>query len=295
MYDTRKKYTGEIVDRIKSTWTGDLPPSSVDGLGTKGVYHWEQRTFREAALDSLAANFNDMAMIRGSIEYLLDHITIPQDDEEALDEIVSTLVEECGKRRISLLGGETSIHDNYPGMEISVSVFGSYLMRSRNAFRENDYLIGLRSSGLHCNGFTRVREIFGEEFRPEFVEPTLMYYDSILDLFQAMNVNGMMNITGGAFTKLESVLEGNDIEINSDLMKPQGIFYELYERGVSDEEMYETFNCGIGFVLSFPENPERAIDFLSSRGLDSGLIGKIVRGNGRIKIQSAFSGRELVL
>ena len=148
---------------------------------------------------------------------------------------------------------------------------------------------------MQCNGFTRVRGIFGEEFRPEFVEPTLIYYDSILELIQSMNINGMMNITGGAFTKLESVLGGNDIEINSDLMKPQEIFFELYKRGVSDGEMYETFNCGVGFVLSVPENPERTIDFLGLKGLDSGLIGKVVRGNGKIKIQSAFSGRELVL
>lgn len=295
MYDTRKKYTGKIVDRIKSTWTGDLPPASVDGLGTKGVYHWEQRTFREAALDALAANFNDMAMVRGSIDYLLDHVVVPQDDEEACLGIIDVLVDECRKRRISLLGGETSIHDNYPGLEISVSVFGHYLMRRRNVFRENDYLIGLKSSGLHCNGFTRVREIFGEEFRPEFVEPTFIYYDAILEIIQEMNINGMMNITGGAFTKLESVLGGNDIEINGDLMKPQRIFHELYERGVSDEEMHETFNCGIGFILSVPEDPERAIDFLSSKSIDSGPIGKVVRGNGRIKIQSAFSGRELVL
>ena len=70
MYDTRKQYIKGIVNRIESTWIGDLPPSSVDGIGTKGIYHWEQRTFGEAALDALAANFNDMAMIRGSIDYL---------------------------------------------------------------------------------------------------------------------------------------------------------------------------------------------------------------------------------
>lgn len=181
---------------------------------------------------------------------MLDHLTLPEDDEEACYEIINTLVNECKQRRIAILGGETSIHNSYPGIEISICVFGHPVLRKENAFREGDFLIGLRSSGLHCNGFTKVSNIFGEEFRPEFVEPTLIYYDTILELIQDIDVNGMMHITGGAFTKLERILRNNDVLISTKFLKPQGIFHEIYNRGVSDREMYEIFNCGVGFVLS---------------------------------------------
>ena len=98
MYNTTKPYIPKILDLIKDC-KKDIP-ASTDGIGTKGVYHWRQRTFRNAVLDALAMNLNDMAVIRAKATGLHNHIMIPQDDEEAILEIVDNLAEECRRRNI---------------------------------------------------------------------------------------------------------------------------------------------------------------------------------------------------
>ncbi len=294
MYNTTKPYIPKILDLIKDC-KKDIP-ASTDGIGTKGVYHWRQRTFRNAVLDALAMNLNDMAVIRAKATGLHNHIMIPQDDEEAILEIVDNLAEECRRRNILIYSGETAIHEqDMKGMEISISISGKYMQQRKNKFELGDLLIGLKSSGLHSNGFTKVMEIFRNEYRNEFVEPTVIYYDKILDLIKRFDIHRMTHITGGAYTKLKKFLDGIDVRIEKHNLKPQDIFYELYDKGISDEEMYKTFNCGIGFILSVQrEDSNKIIEYLKS-DFKTDIIGKIVSGNGKVKINSMFSEEEIEL
>ena len=163
-----------------------------------------------------------------------------------------------------------------------------------NIFRSGDVLIGIKSSGLHSNGFTKVREVFGKEYRSDFVEPTNIYFDTILALEKKFDIRGMTHITGGAFTKLKNLLNNTDIKITRNhKLKPQVIFQELYQRGVSDEEMYKTFNCGTGFVLSVnPAEAEKIISEITPFNAD--IIGEIIPGTGQVKIESLFSDKEII-
>jgi phosphoribosylformylglycinamidine cyclo-ligase len=296
MYKTNKPYIEKILSLVKKTYTKNIrQPASSDGIGTKGFYHWQQKSFRNAVLDALAMNFNDMAVLRARICSLQDHIILSLDDEKIILEIVENLVDECKKRNIQIIAGETSIHNDFVGLEISVAVQGVYENYKKNNFPVGDVLVGIRSSGLHSNGFTKVREVFKNEFRKEFIEPTLIYYDKILELNSKFNIHGMEHITGGAFARLKKFLNGSDIEIESSL-KPHEIFNEIYSRGVSDYEMYKTFNCGIGFVLSVSdEDLKDIISDLNNSGFVAEIIGKVVKGNGQIKIKSAFSDELVVL
>lgn len=218
---------------------------------------------------------------------------IPKDDNKAIIEIIDALVDECKKREIAITGGETSIHNNMSGLEISITASGIVENEKPNMFEIGDVLLGVRSSGLHSNGFTKVREAFGNEFRPEFIEPTAIYIDDILELDRQVDIHGMMHITGGAYTKLRDALPKNaDAMLSNDhKLKPQPIFYELYRKGISDEEMYKTFNCGIGFVLSVAS--QNAGKIISK--LDADIIGRIVPGRGKIKVKSMFSDKRLVI
>ena len=296
MYNTTKPYTDKIL-KIIERCRGKIP-ASTDGVGTKGIYHWQQKTFRNAVLDALAMNLNDMAVIKAKAIGLHNHIMIPEDDEKAILEIVGNFAEECEKRNISIYSGETSIHDNLKGLEISVSVAGEYVdknIKDKNTFEADDILLGIKSSGLHSNGFTKVREVFAGEFRKEFIEPTLIYYDSIIKLIRSFDVHGMCHITSGAYAKIKKLIGNADIEIKKHSLKPQDIFYELYSKGISDEEMYKTFNCGICFILFIPEkNSEEILKFLN-QDFESGIIGRVNRGNGKIKIESMFSDKKIVL
>ncbi|MDO8517654.1 MAG: AIR synthase-related protein [Nanoarchaeota archaeon] len=311
MYDTTKPYKNQILELIKSSW--ETPYVSVkngvvekkfclkefhhtDGIGTKGIYHWKQKSLRNAVLDSLAMNLNDLPLARAKPYALIDHLFLPNDNEENILEIMSCLTEECKKRNIAITGGETAIHSNMNEIEMSITMLGFIENEKQNKFKIKDNLIGIKSSGLHSNGFTKLREVFGEEYKPEFIVPTKIYSDAILDLNEKYDIHGMMHITGGAYTKLKDLLDNSDAVIENHLLKPQIIFYNLYLRGVSAEEMYKTFNCGVGFILSAAKkDSNKIISELKKSDLESCVIGEIVRGSGKIKIQSVFNNKELVL
>ena len=307
MYNTTKPYTNTILELIKNTW--ETPYVSVkdglvrkkfdffeyhhsDGIGTKGIYHWKKRTFENFVRDALAMGLNDLLLERARAYAVIDHLLIPEDDYKAVIETMKYLSEECKKRDIAITGGETAIHNNMIGLEISLTLLGFVEKPLQNKFREGDVLIGLASNGLHSNGFTKIREIFREEFREDFIKPTFIYYDSLVDLIEEFDIHGMMHITGGAFTKLRGLSEGNVKIKKYHNLKSHDIFQEIYERGVSDEEMYKTFNCGIGFVLGIDRMDVDA--FLSECFFSGDVIGEVVSGKGEIKIESIFSDKEVV-
>ena len=127
-------------------------------------------------------------------------------------------------------------------------------------------------------------------YKPEFVEPTSIYSDTILTLDEQFDIHGMMHITGGAYTKLRDLLGCADVKINRNhKLQPQPIFRYLYKQGIPDEEMYKTFNCGVGFILSV--SPQDADKIVS--GLDADIIGEVTSGSGKIKIESMFSDKEI--
>ena len=312
MYQPSKPYKQKIIDEIRKTWhsphldvkfntypvfrskISGLEVDHTDGIGTKGFYHWQKGTFRAAVIDALAMNLNDLAMVRAVPYKLSNHITVPVEDRRVL-EIVRAITHECRKHKIAIVGGESSFHDNMDGFDISMTVSGFIKKPTRNKFQVGDVLIGMKSSGLHSNGMTKVRNTFGRRYRKEFTIPTRIYLYEILDLTDKCRVHGMMHITGGAFTKLKDILGRADAIIrHSTKLQPQKIFYDLYTKGLSNKNMYSTFNCGIGFIVSVPASEtKRAISILKS----ADIIGKVVRGkgNGNVYITSAFNGRQVVL
>lgn len=311
MYNPTKPYKYKILKLIESTW--DTPYVKVnrglcpiikkkfsfsevqhtDGIGTKGFYHWRKRSFRNAVTDSLAMNLNDLAMM-GSTPYAIqNHITLPKDDHEAILMLVKWLTVGCRKQKIAMTGGETSIHSDADGIDISITVSGFVRHKLTNVCKAGDVLIGIKSKGLHANGFTKVRQIFGRKFRKDFTEPTAIYLPDILHLLGECDINGMMHITGGAFTKLKDILNQNDAYIfHPEKLKPHKIFEEIYTKDPSNKMMYSIFNCGIGFVISVPKNQSlKALSCLNK----ADIIGQVTSGNGKIHIRSAFDRRMITL
>lgn len=309
MYAPEKPYKNRILRLIKTTW--NTPYLSVkdgvypvferklnypevdhtDGIGTKGIYHWNKGAFRNAVLDALAMNLNDLAMARATPYKLQCHIVLPEDNKRAILAVIRNLVVECKKRQIAITGGETSIQNHVRGLDIGLTVSGFVKKKRENRFHVGDTLVGLASSGLHSNGFTKARELFGNTFFPELMKPTTIYWEKLLALDDKYDIHGMMHITGGAYTKLKGLLNGaNAIITNNHALKPQAIYKKLYSHNVSDRDMYRTFNCGIGFVLSTSgEDAQKIVSQI--QGAD--IIGKIILGTNQIHITSAFSGKKI--
>lgn len=268
MYETTKPYKKGIKSLIRKTWknlnvlnvSSEYPIFSVDhklqvdhtdGIGTKGILHWRNRSFKSAVLDALAMNINDLTTLRAIPFKLQNHLTIPEDDHEAILEILGYLSEECIKRNIAITGGETSIQNNIEGMELSITMTGYLDKFVENRLKVGDNLIGLPSSGFHCNGFTKLRELGISDTRPTTIYELKDYWDKL---------NGIVHIAGGGFTRLKQYLEGTAL-IN-------------WNPPYTIEEMFKTFNCGIGMVLSTTSNIE---------GIP---LGKVIQGEKKVIIQT---------
>jgi len=308
MYDPTKPYKKQIFELISKTW--DTPYISVkkdiypifirkidcpevdhtDGIGSKGEYHWQKRTFHNAVIDALAMNLNDLALVRAIPYKMQNHIVLEKDDHKAIFKIVSEMSKECQKRNIAMTGGETSIQKNTSGMDIGMTVSGFIKNEKPNQIQDGDVLIGFASDGLHSNGFTKVHELFGDELRDEFIMPTRIYLDEILEIDTKYTINGMMHMTGGSYTKLKDIITDVDLTIENDhKLKPQAIFSEIYEKGVADEEMYKTFNCGVGFIISVPE--KEAGKIIREYPELTDIIGKAKAGKGNVFVKSYFSDK----
>ncbi len=311
MYNPTKPYKNEIIKLTKQTRETpylsvedgivrkkfDFPEyHHIDGIGTKGVYHWEERTFKNAVVDAIAMNLNDLLMVGAKPYGIIDHLFVPEDDEKAILELVGNLSEECRKRDIAITGGETAIHDNMEGLELSVTMLGLVENPKPNKFKEGDILVGVGSNGLHSNGFTKIKEIIGDDYKKyinDLTRPTLIYSDFLLDLVGNFDIRGMQHITGGAYTKFKDLIDDEDILITGNHnLEPQKIFEDLYNRGIPDKEMYKTFNCGVGFAVGIPEY--EADEFISKiRPLKAGVIGEIVKGSGKVILESKFTDKKI--
>lgn len=314
-YDPTKPWTERIPELVERTrtnawalefasdgryrWTVDgLHHDSADGIGTKGVYHWKARTLRAAAQDAAAMNFNDLAIERVRPAKLVNEISLPKDDGEAIVEVIGTLAEISADHQVGMTAGETAIKNNEPGIEVIVALDGIVQDERPVVYEDGDIVFGIPSTGIHSNGWSTVRKIFGEDaMRPEFTVPTRIFAKELLELQQNVRVNGMTHVTGGAFTKPKLRLQGVDMHLVGDVLPPHDIMREIYDRlpelGVArDKRMYTEYNSGIACLLSVARQDVDAVtDFIP----DAQQVGIITKGAGRVRIQSAYSGYHVYL
>jgi len=303
MYDTTKPYKDRVKELVRSTWEpcphiavlnceseypifkSDHPEhffeiDHTDGIGSKGMLHWYNDTFLYAVQDALAMNINDLTTARAIPFKLQNHLTLPVDDHNAILAIVGHLASECLRRGIAMTGGEISIQDNLQGMELSITMTGCLQKYHKNRLMPDDTLIGLPSSGLHANGFTKVRQLFAKhEWETEPWGPILTTPTTIYELSHCWDkINGIVHIAGGGFTRLKQYLNGAMANIwKESYVSIPKIFSDLWRLGVPIEEMYKTFNCGVGMVLSV--SPEHTAEILDKTG--GSIMGRVYSAEGK--------------
>ena len=275
--------------------------SSTDGVGTKLKLAFLLDKHDTVGIDLVAMCVNDIIVQGAEPLFFLDYLATGQLSPEKAVEILKGISAGCQQAGCALLGGETA---EMPGMysdgEYDLAGFTVGVVdRSRiidgSTITKGDKVIGIASSGLHSNGYSLARKIlldtmalpldrapdgFSRSLGEELLEPTKIYVKSILNLIRDFTVKGIAHITGGGLLEnlprvlpqhCKAIIERNSWE------KP-AIFEMLREGGnIPQDEMYRTFNYGIGMTLVVP--PKEVDDILgrlAGLGERAYLIGEIV-------------------
>ena len=270
--------------------------SGTDGVGTKLDIACKKRKFDTVGIDCVAMCVNDILCHGAKPLFFLDYIACGKLEAEVSSDLVKGVAEGCIKSQCSLIGGETA---EMPGMYkegdydiagFAVGIVDKDKIINGKDIKSGDKLIGIASSGVHSNGYSLIRKVFknlDEDFNEkaiweELLTPTKIYVKPVLSLLEKFNIKGMAHVTGGGFYEnLPRMLskEGLSIVINKNSYEIPEIFKKLMELGVKEEETYNTFNMGIGFVLCVEEDEvEEVLKELSKQGEKAFEIGYINAG-----------------
>jgi phosphoribosylformylglycinamidine cyclo-ligase len=275
-----------------------------DGVGTKLKYAFIADRHNTIGIDCVAMCVNDIACQGAKPLFFLDYFATGKLSPETVATVVSGIADGCKLSKCALIGGETAeMPGFYPDGEYDLAGFAVGIVSKEKVINgqnitEGDVLLGLKSSGIHSNGYSLVRKLFGEDktelnkfdktlnstIIDALLTPTRIYVESILKLNEIMTIKGVAHITGGGFFENIPRIFPNDIgcEINLKSYELPAIFKIMQEKAeISNQQIYNTFNMGIGMVVAVDKNDvEKAIKQLESTGEKVVILGETVKGNG---------------
>lgn len=279
--------------------------SGTDGVGTKLKLAFQMDKHDTIGIDCVAMCVNDIVVQGAEPLYFLDYIACGKAIPEKIEAVVKGIADGCEQAGCALIGGETAempgLYDvnEYDLAGFSVGACEKSELITGEFIQENDVLIGLSSSGIHSNGYSLVRKIFFEDHQlsineklpeleealgTELITPTKIYVKPILEAMAKFKIKGMAHITGGGFIEnIPRMLPnglGADIQLGTWPILP--IFKTLKKYGeITQEEMFNTFNMGIGFVIAVDSSiANAALDFFNTHGEQAYQIGKITKQPG---------------
>ena len=280
--------------------------SGTDGVGTKLKLAFLMDKHDTIGEDCVAMCANDVICTGASPMFFLDYMALGKNIPEKVATIVAGVAEGCKKANCSLIGGETAEMpgfypvDEYDLAGFCVGIVDKKKIIDNKTIEIGDKVIGLKSSGVHSNGFSLVRKVFdvNKENLNEYVEslgctvgeallkPTKIYVKPILKLIEQVKVKGISHITGGGFYENmpRMLRDGVALKINKNSYEIPPIFKLIAERGnIPERDMYNTFNMGIGMAVIVPENEvEKSLEILKEAGEEAYLIGEVIEGNREI-------------
>ena len=264
--------------------------SGTDGVGTKLALAFETGTHNTVGIDLVAMCVNDILTCGAKPIFFLDYFATGKLDVDVADQVISGIAEGCRLGHCTLVGGETA---EMPGLYsdgeydlagFAVGVVDRSKIIDGSQAAPGDLLIGIKSRGLHSNGYSLARRALLEhaghelqgELAAQLLEPTALYTSPVQALLKEITPHAMAHITGGGIVEnLPRVLpQGTRAIINRGTWDAPEIFTKVQEAGnVADQEMFRTFNMGIGFILVVKsEDAQKTIEILEANGDDAAYI-----------------------
>lgn len=282
--------------------------SGTDGVGTKQRIAQLMDRHNTVGIDCVAMCVNDIICCGAKPLFFLDYIAIGKNIPEKVVSLVSGVSEGCVRAGCALIGGETAEHpgtmkpDDYDLAGFAVGVVDRDKILDKNKMQPGDVVIALPSSGLHSNGYSLVRKVFdvenadlgkyygelGCELGEELLRPTKIYVRSVLAAVEAAELRGISHITGGGFYENipRCIPDGLCARIEKSALRIPPIFPLLSRMGgISERDMFNTFNMGTGMVLvAAKDSADKALAALHSLGQEAGVIGEIVLGEEKVEL-----------
>ena len=297
---------GGIFDLKKCGYDDPLLVSGTDGIGTKILLGIETDILDGLGHDLVGMCLNDVLCHGAEPLFFLDYYASSKIDKKSFLRIMKSITEACKINNCMLLGGETA---EMPGLykendfDFAGFCVGAVerkkILPKKNVMKEGDLLFGIKSSGFHSNGYSLIRKVLRDtkvelnsstDFNSNFktnatalMAPTRLYYPYLKKLLETDLLNGISHITGGGITgnvprMLPEELSAN---INKDLFFKDDIF-EWFKNlsNISNDEMYKTFNCGLGLVVSVAkENYDQFINVIQNENLEIFEVGLVEAAN----------------
>ncbi|MDI6888495.1 MAG: phosphoribosylformylglycinamidine cyclo-ligase [Methanocellales archaeon] len=247
---------------------------TTDGVGSKVLVANAMKKWDTVGIDCIAMNVNDLLAIGAEPLAFVDYLAMEKPDESMVEQIAVGLQKGAEMSNISIVGGEmATLPDIISGFDLAgtcVGIVPKDRIITGESIQVGDLLLGLPSSGIHSNGLTLARKVIEragysyedpftstkKSIGEELLTPTRIYME-ILDLVERCEVHGLAHITGSGLLKLRRLTKhGFNFD---DPLIPHPIFKFLQEEGgISDIEMYKTFNMGMGFLVVLPEKDAKS-------------------------------------
>lgn len=281
--------------------------SGTDGVGTKLKLAFLTDRHDTVGIDCVAMCVNDIICCGAKPQFFLDYIACGKNIPERIEAIVKGVAEGCVQSGCALIGGETAeMPGFYPENEydlagFSVGVVDKSRILDKSTVTEGDVIIALPSSGVHSNGFSLVRKVFGigedvahdlailqpcdelggESVANTLLAPTKIYVKPMLALFDAVTVKSVSHITGGGFYENipRSLPEGYTAKIDKSALRILPIFDLIMKTGdIPERDMFNTYNMGVGMsVIVDKADADKALEVLRANGEDAYIMGEVIK------------------
>ena len=282
--------------------------SGTDGVGTKLKLAFLMDKHDTVGIDCVAMCVNDVACAGAKPLFFLDYVAVGKNVPERVEQIVSGVAEGCVQAGCALIGGETAeMPGFYPADEYDLAGF-SVGMADYDSIIDSkkvscgDVLVGIASSGVHSNGFSLIRKVFGineekvnlhvAEFSKtlgeELLTPTKIYVKPLMKLLDSVDVHGISHITGGGFYEniprmLNENQQANVIKANVPVLP---VFELISKTGsISEHDMFNTFNMGVGIVMAVaPDKADETVRIIEGCGERAFILGEVSEGQDGVVI-----------
>lgn len=276
--------------------------SGTDGVGTKLEIAFKMNRHNTIGIDAVAMCVNDILCHGAKPLFFLDYIACGKLDANVASEIVEGVANGCIQAGCALIGGETAeMPGFYKDGEYDIAGFALGIVEKDEIvdgrdIKDGDVLIGIASSGIHSNGYSLVRKLItdynqdflGQRIGDVLLTPTRIYVKSVLSIINKYKIKGMAHITGGGFIEnIPRMFKGSfTAVIDKNSVKVHDIFKYIMSFGVSEENMFNTYNMGVGFVLCVDkDDAEGVIESLEKMGETAYKIGHVEAGGAGVCIK----------